>query len=485
MKKAKVICRSRGLIALALSSSRRSVQCLGLLGLLVLATSAQAQYERPVPGEGEQPTAADLELYDGASRTLTVQLLNLTPYDIEFEHRPGETWSITAADESSMQDTWSVLVNKSFMFAPVGVPGLIPRAPEQNFVSPYLPDGVTTNPDYDPDYVDTTTHPYPMLFSWDDRGGFVVDNWVKWTIRDVRYTWCDDSSPIEPDCDYRYQDVDLGLWMYRNKPTRSLSSSFLPVLVKSLNVVFKTLMLPVNVANPAAWIKEFLAIEKLVDSSIDFAKANTQENDGNKMWVASYVIPDASSLCVLTGFDCTPSTMVPADTGDAVYSLWPAQYAGPSPDGSHGPSYAAEAQLVVSVHVFRGQKAKQCDPVYYPKKCPLGSEPVVMITVMQAADFAVGAMASENLDLTLGSSLARDNVSLFLRQAGAGKIRALLKKEGRPGLHVLRSIISQLDPDQEQVLMRMMHTMASGRLPTREERQLVHVIAKELQARLK
>lgn len=43
--------------------------CPGLLGLLTLATSAQAQYERPVPGDGEQPTAADLELYDGASST--------------------------------------------------------------------------------------------------------------------------------------------------------------------------------------------------------------------------------------------------------------------------------------------------------------------------------------------------------------------------------------------------------------------------------
>lgn len=458
--------------------------CLGLLGLLVLATSAQAQYERPVPGDGEQPTAADLALYDGASRTLTIQLLNLTPYDIEFEHRPGETWSITAADELAMQDR-SVLENKSFMFAPVGVPAFIPRAPEQNFVSPYLPDGVTDNPDYDLDYVDTTTHPYPMLFSWDDRGGFVVDNWVKWTIRDVRYTWCNDSSPIEPVCDYRYQDVDLGLWMYRNEPTRSLSSSFLPILVKSLNVVFKTLMLPVNVANPAAWIKEFLAVEKLVTGSIDFAQENTQENDGNKMWVASYLIPDASSLCVLTGFDCTPSTMVAADTGDAVWSLWPAEFAGPSPDGSHGPAYAAEAQLVVSVHVFRGQRAKQCDPLYYPKICPLGSEPVVMVTLMRAADFALGVMASAEQDRLSATNVAGDKASLFLRQAGVGRIRALLRNEGRAGLHVLRSVIAQLEPDQERVLMQMVRTMALDRRPTREERQLVHLIAEELQARLK
>ncbi len=443
--------------------------------LLLLSLAAQGQYQRPKPDNGGQPTAADLEIFDGASQSVTVQLLNLTPYDIQFDHLPGVTWSITSTDEQVQMVDRDRMTQKSFMFVPVGIPSLIPAAPDKDFLK-------SGDPGYDSNYVDETTHPYAMVFSWDDRGGFVVDNWVKWTIKAVKYTTCDESDPITPVCKYEHQDVDLGLWMYRNKPTHELGAKYLPILVDSLKVTFKLLSLPIKAESPLAWANAFLAIATLANEAKNF---NTQANDGNKMWVASYVIPHPDSVCGKTGLHCTPSIMTPAETGDAVYSLWPAEYAGPSPNGTTGPGFAAEAQLVVTVHVFRGEKAKQCDPAYYPNKCPLGSESVVMITVMKATDFSAGTMVGAAPDVPSRDKTPPQGVRLFLLQAGAGRIRQLVEKQGRPGLLVLRSIIEELNPAQTRVLMEMVRTMGSGRLPTQQERQLVQLIAAELKARLK
>ncbi|HSB06220.1 MAG TPA: hypothetical protein VLK23_13600 [Thermodesulfobacteriota bacterium] len=446
---------------------------ISLCFLLLLGLGAQAQeYQRPKPdANGGPPTYADLQTFDGVSRSLTVQLLNLTPYDIQFVHKPGVTWSIISADEAEMQDRNNY--SKSFMFVPAGIPSLIPAAPQPG------------DPGYDP----TTTHPYSMVFSWDDRGGFVVDNWVKWTVKGVRYISACETDPSNPDqlvCHYDNQDVDLGLWMYRIKPTSKLVSSYLYTLVKdSLKLLFDTFKLTLELENPKAWVNEFLAWGELAKDAAEFAKENSQENDGNKMWVASYVIPNPKSVCVTSGSNCTPATMTPDDSGDAIVSLWPAAYAGPP--GSCKPELcsAAEGELVVSVHVLRGQKAKQCDPTWYPNVCPLGSEPVVMITVMRVEDFAGPTLAGASPNLSSGAKTPRNKVRLFLLQAGAGRIRELLEKQGRTGLLELRSIIEELDPAQQGVLREMIRTMGTGRLPTQQERQLVHLLADELKARLK
>jgi hypothetical protein len=454
---------------------RRWFGLTGLLCFLLLATGARAQYQRPTPpADGGPPTSADLETYDGASRTLTVELLNLTPYDIQFTHNPGVSWSITAADEAAMQDT-DPTSPKSFMFVPVGIPSLIPAAPAQDFLNP-------GDPGYDPNYVDTTTHPYPMVFSWDDRGGFKEDNWVTWTIKGVEFG-CE-ANP--PGCVPQTQDIQLGLWMYRNKPTLSLSSSFLPTLAGVLKASFGVVRIIVDPANPVAWAKEFLAIGKVGVKTYDWATANTQANDGNAMWVASYIIPNPKSPCVLsTTLICAPSTMT-VETGDAVYSQWGASFAGPESANGTAAPVAAEADLIVSVHVFRGQRAKQCDPTLYPNKCPLGSEPVVMITVMRPTEFDVGALggvAADSSTLT-ASNVHTDPVRLFLLQVGAGRIRQLLVKQGTVGLQLLRSVINGLTGDQRLVLRQMLRDMGSGRRPTLQERQVVHLIAAELQARL-
>jgi hypothetical protein len=81
----------------------RAISLLSLPPLLTVGAYA-AEYERPTPPKGGQPTSADLQIYDGASRSVTVQLLNLTPYDIAFDYIPGVSWSITSTDQVMMQN---------------------------------------------------------------------------------------------------------------------------------------------------------------------------------------------------------------------------------------------------------------------------------------------------------------------------------------------------------------------------------------------
>ena len=458
---------------------------IGLLCFLLLATGARAQYGyvRPTNDSGGPPTNADLEIYDGASHSITVELLNLTPYDIQFNNIPftagsdTSTWSISAADEAAMQDT-NPTVPKSFMFVPVGVPSFIPAAPAQDFLN-------YGDPGFVQGYRDTTTHPYPMLFSWDDQGGFVKDNWVTWTIKGVKYLSCDTGNP--PNCVYDTQNVHLGLWMDRIKPSSTwFTSAFFPELSKTLTATFGGLGIFAHPLNPFDWIAEALALADLGKTSYDtaqWAKENTQPNDGSTMWVASYIIPNPTSPCVLNKLICTPSTMTVA-TGDAVYSQWTPAFAGPETAQGAAATYAAEADLIVTVHVFRGQKAKQCDPTLYPNHCPLGSESVVIITVERPEDFKVGALAAGALDTSTSQDATSNPVGLFLLQAGAGRIRQLLVKHGRTGLTILRSIIEGLNLAQRQVLQQLVRDMGSGRHPTRQERQVVRFIADRLQARL-
>ena len=109
---------------------------------LLTAGAYAAVYQRPIPAEGEAPTTADFKLYDGASSSVTVEILNLTPWEVAFNH----SWSSTS-QEPMMQNTdrWTP---KSFMFAPVGIPSFMFGAPEQDF-------GTVGMPGYSASYEDT------------------------------------------------------------------------------------------------------------------------------------------------------------------------------------------------------------------------------------------------------------------------------------------------------------------------------------------
>jgi hypothetical protein len=449
---------------------QRSFRIFVSLCFLLLGVGAQGQYRRPKPDVNSTtpPTNADLAVYNGVSDSITVLVMNATPYDIVFQD-----WSITARNETEM--TLEDL--NRFMFVPVGI---IPGLPEQDFLKP-------GDPGYVANYIDTTSHPYPVVFSFSDLPHSPIDppanldNWVHFTVKGVPYRPCNYDGSI---CsDPVSQDVQVGLWMYRNGTGAKQTAHWLPELKASLHAVFMTVALIGSGGEVIPlWIQQYLSMVELGKATAgtwSTSTENTRGDDGRKMWVASYVVPNPNSLCVLSGLACDPSTLT--TTGDAVYSLWPARYAGPSPDGSHGPYSAAEANLVVEVGLLRGFKAYPCgsnDDI-----CALGREPVVTVTVVRAQDFVVGAMAGLAPRPSL-NEVPMGTMQLFLLQAGAGRIRELLEKQGRPGLLVLRSILQDLAPAQEQVLYEMVRTMGTGRLPTQQERLVVHLIADELKARL-
>jgi hypothetical protein len=572
--------------------------------LLLLGIAAEGQltcaggpcYKRPA---ADPPTYSDLLAYDGQEKTIVVQIVNITPYDIQLKglsdadlHNttlapPLASSSVTATDINNMvnidRDN-----RKSFMFAPLGIPRFIPRAPAQAFEHQYLPSppypDKTPNPNYIEGWTNTETRPYTMVFSWDDHNGMRQDNWVKWTVKGVKYctqpheyridnkdVWlCDD--PPGPNTPLGTRDVELGLWMYRipNPPSKVESALFPPMLKSTLNEALALMGLFLEPENPLDWIHMFQATKELAET--DFVPKNTEVDAGDKLYLASYAIPHDVSFCtaVIASdlLTCPPTALYPTpdnpdvQTGDAVYSFWPAQEAGPctiwgngvvnvsgttvnwvsgdlfssewkglkiiinnatvygissattksliltssagaltgvsyTVQGCHsladGPYAASEAELVVTAHLLRGQPTPKCpsspENTTTNYQCKVGRVPIFMITVMRPEEFFVPTVGGSSE--VLGSNEATLTPTLrtirkFLLQAGVGRIRAMLDQQPdrRTGLVALRSVIQGLNLTQRQLARQMVRDMVMGNPPTHEERELVQVVATQLQAQL-
>jgi hypothetical protein len=281
------------------------------------------------------------------------------------------------------------------------------------------------------------------------------------------------------------------------------------MLSKFLLTVMKTGLLALEPMNPLAWVEEFLAISEFAmtvkefdesgttgEQNAEFAAENSEADEGTDMYVASYVIPNPTSLCVLREFDCSPSTMGendPENVGtDAVHSMWPAEDAGPC-TGTTCAKLAAESNLTVTAHLLRGQRAPECpaDPPAWDTDhpCGMGRLPTLMVTVTTTDEFTAAQLtAGAGSPPALGSSAAgaaMDKMRLFLLQAGAGKIRAILLREGLPAQIELRSIVQRLSPDQREVLRKMFATMSTRKHPNQAEREVVRSIGTALQRRFK
>ncbi|HEV2326663.1 MAG TPA: hypothetical protein VGS10_22170 [Terracidiphilus sp.] len=348
--------------------------------LLLLGAKAQAQYVRP---PSDPPTDSDLLAYDGLEKTVIVEIINSTPYDIYLKDThllpapsstpppPLTSTTVTTAQQTEMlnkdrHDT------KSFMFAPTGIPWYMPGAPIEAFKNP------------DKNYRNTFTKPFTMAISWDDHGGFNSDNWVKWTVKQVEYCTAgySDADNQWHCTDSRHGDVDLGLWLYRiQKQPDKVDSVFFPTFIKDfLNEALALAGLVADPANILGWISMAQATKELALGPTEFMKSNSLPDDGNTLYLASYVVPADSSFCSQvshTGMaDCSPALMalrrntctstgctVTDKTGDAVASKWGADAAGACdwsggcPTIGQGPAFAPEAELVVTVHLLRSQPA--------------------------------------------------------------------------------------------------------------------------------
>ena len=518
--------------------------------LLLAGAKAQGQYVRP---PSDPPTDSDLLAYDGQEKTVIIQIINATPYDIYLKDThfvptpsstpppPSTSTTVTAADQTEMLDK-DRHNEKSFMFAPTGIPWYIPGAPIEAFHNP------------DENYRNTFTKPFTMAVTWDDHGGFLMDNWVKWTVNQVEY--CTKGHSDEQNkwiCeDTRHGDVDLGMWMYRiQKQPDKVDSVFFPPFVKTFFAEAVALAgLVTDPLNPLSWISMALATSDLAEGDSEFMKDNAQADEGNKLYLASYVVPADTSFCAQVSHtgtaDCNPALMAlrrntctsdgcteTDKTGDAVASKWEADaagacnWAGGCPTIGQGPAFAPEAELVVTVHLLRSQPTPHCVPANDPYNtnpdtfsCPLGRLNLYTVTILRPTEFAVSALsggsttqatttpltgttlaaaAPDTLDsddeadvaaATKGSddpaTAQRRRIRHFLLQAGAGPLRHTLKQQGLSGLLALRSVVQDyLNLQQRQQLHQMVNHMLADDRPTNEERELVKYITRQFETQLK
>jgi len=445
-------------------------------------------YVTPPPYTHTAPTNGDLRTYAGDANTLVVQIVNLSPYPIVFNNETNLEGVHGPLGSTAMDRN----TKKSFFFAPLGVPAKIPPAPAQAFVPPYLDDN-QPNPDWDPNYINTETRPYSMLFSWDDRGSpDITYNYVNWTIEGVE-CFHDDRCPSYT------QDVDLGLFITRAIPEDSLNAKFYFDLVTgSLKEVFTILGVIVFPERPGNWIRFFLSTVELEKVNYEVLKFEEQQKaaDSNKhgqWWIAAYPVPDLS----IAGQDnncyyskqCAPSSDA-AD--DAVEASW---------DDVHGGFFAD--QLVVTTHLLRGKAATNSFR-YDPDQCigefsargTMGSVPIAMVSVMtkdqwfagQVSNMAKASMPTDSVNTTLpGGWLGGVQKALLKKSGPRGLelIRSMVQEDGRGAYLELMSIIRDLSQQQLKFLAELVRSWRAGNPLTPQQQAFVDEIAVRLRNRLR
>lgn len=296
--------------ALRASPLRWLIFLIVILGLIAGgAAKAAAEY---VPPATEPPTKADLLLIGGKSKTVVIQLLNLSPYTIT-----QDVAHITALDSLNKDRT----VGKKSMFAPVGWPGTLPGL-KGTFLQP---DPGTNTWVFMPDDTNTTTHPYSFVAAWDDFDGYVKHSTMGWTIQDV-YT---------PTRGTLTQDVPLRFWFTRVQPDGVLKSDsfkFICSVLKEFIAVIGVMAFPI----PPMWVH---AITGAAEVANDLYKTlNTQDTGGDKMYFSAYVAPDSCTNCVTPTVLCSNTS-----TTDGVDVQW----------ATGGDEWAAN--IVVTTHLLRGK----------------------------------------------------------------------------------------------------------------------------------
>lgn len=436
--------------------------------LLILNSAGNAQYTHT------PPTGVDLISYGGTANTLVVQIVNLTPYPIQFNSASASMQDQTDQDRKT---------KKQFMFAPVGVPELIPGAPEEAFILP-------GQPGYNQNYINTDTRPYSFVLSWDDKAGYVEDNSLTWTIKGVECL----EEYVKKDYCAPTGDVDLGLFVTR-KAAEPPTAGFYWDLVKSiLSRALSIVAVVVAPESPRAWTSFFLGTGSVLDKTgFDIQQLTADEGSAeasaqNEKWyIAAFPIPSKSYPCYASDPECTPTT----DPGDdAVETQWSTQ------------GGVVQQQIVVTTHLLRGQTPKSSSKEYYcsydPAACrgALGSVPIAMITVMTADEWLVSCLSSgfckpeDGGSNVAGSVLTPDSVQISGGNSGgsgltgAELIRSIVQEHGREGLLTLVSILRKLPLEQREALRELVDARRAGAVITPRQQALVHMVAVRLRAQM-
>lgn len=336
------------------------------LALIVGAAVAASAYTRPTTSP---PTDADMVLINGHSWSMGIRILNLTPYEIV-----EDTTAITAKGSTDL----SRKTHKSMMFAPVGWPIKFPAVPGQ-----WWQDPLTYSWAFQPDSPNYTIHPYSFAVAWDDQGGYVTNSTMGWTIKDV-YTKAHGPQT---------KDVGLRMWFTREKPDDELLGADFKFISACIVQFVDVIGVALDPVNPIAWLDVFVATKELKNAA--FEVANCEETGGDKMYFASYVLPDPGSDVDIHGTNWDPATrMSTSEATDGVDAQW-SDAAG---------DYSST--IVVTTHLLRGddldtstQKGFGC----------CGTAPMAMVTVWTSDQWTYAKTANALSPLTKDSDGLRIN----------------------------------------------------------------------------
>ncbi len=387
-----------------------------LVGLTVgLAGTAQATYTHPT--SGDPPTPMDLVQIGGSAKTLTVGILNLTPYAVTFDSANSTVQGSTDTNRKT---------HKSFMFAPVGWPASIPAVAgswsqdsEGNWVFEIAPQ--------------TTTHPYYFVLTFDDQGGYVSNGRMTWTVANV-YNAAHGAQ----------KSVPMSLWVTRNKPSDKLRSEVFEVVAAAVVELIDLVGVAVDPENPIAWVDLFVATNELRKGSTEFAEENSEETGGEKMYAAAYMVPENAE------FPTTPNIWTTSTSGeptDGVDTQW----------GSATGNYSSE--IVVTTHLLRGD-----DMAPAPGCC--GSSPMLGITLWTPDQYAAATAMS---------------VSSSLKRNPAGRqINSYLRAGKRRAFYQFCRLYNSLDEAQKAAYRSARLSLLHGKQLTDGEKALLEGIAEAL-----
>jgi hypothetical protein len=416
---------------------------LGLL--LALAHGASAQTSYYPYNQLEKPTAADILTYSGKPRSIIVQIVNLTPYEVRYTQPASYSVDgVPVATLGPVSDT-NRFAKKSMLFAPVGVPAVIPAVPNKAFPG---------RPGYDSTWVNNVSRPYSMVLSWDDQDRFVERSSAFWTMKNVEY--CAPNVDTGT-CTSGTGDVTVGLFMSRIAPELKPMSSFFMIAKDIVSVCFQAVKI-VTTGSPTAWVKAALAIKETASDAIFLARQQNEDEEG-KMYVSSYALPETDLPCYTNNSteQCQPTSSAHDDASDAA---WHASWGG----------YPA-SEVVVMTQVLRGYKAT----IENSGEGSLGEVPVVMITLIRTTEYDTAhAVRLAQVGVHPNPAIAADILQL----------RRLLEDNARAGIESLRSIIDASDSEDRFVLRQLLSSITAGQPVTVAQRHRLQRLIVDLRQAL-
>ncbi len=376
-----------------------------------LAFISIAVVARAASGEDDSPTGphgVDLVFYGGNANAVALQVLNLSPYDITF--LDADLRDNTDLDRDKCN-------NKKMMFAPVGMPATLPGVPA---------DALNSS-----SYKNTTTHPYNAVVSWSDCGDAHPGGTysINWRVNNVKY-------------ESGTGNVKVQVSFTRNEPKNSLMAGYFFVMKDFVGLGLKAAGLVAEPMNPLAWIEAFTASAETINGVNEFNKENTQQDYGDKMWVAAYVWPEEGKCRGTVTPNCMPSK---AASDDAVDTQWGSGMAG-----------FAQAEIVVTTQILRGSSFTKGSQGNYRT---YGTLPIVEVTIWDANTYL--------------SSNGTAPKTLFAATQNGKKVQSLLHQRGRAGVIAFRNLIKSMDHEQRQTLAKAFRNLHAKRPLGEPEKQVL------------